>query len=226
MAQDYNMNFGAFIGNAQGKMTFPAAYTGDTVTIAAQNGLTFTHATARLVPGATSFSLRNNANNADNLLVSNAGAVTVRAGLTVTAGGAVITAGGLTVTTGDSYFRGAPVISKRTSTDVDAQHNIFTVAQAVAGVVRHTSVTGAGTVTTDTAANYIAGSSSLGVLGANGDSYAVYYINDGDQTLTFAAGDANVTLGDAGQTIANNEAAILLLRRTSATAVTIDIVGA
>lgn len=46
--------------------------------------LTFAAAAARLIPGATSFSLRNNANNADNVLVSDAGLVTIRAGLTVT----------------------------------------------------------------------------------------------------------------------------------------------
>ncbi len=60
--------------------------------------LTLTAATSQIIPGATSMSLRNNANSADNLLVSNAGAATVRAGLTVTTGGGVITAGGLTVT--------------------------------------------------------------------------------------------------------------------------------
>lgn len=52
------------------------ATTGD---IAATAGnLTFGAAAARLVPGATSFSLRNSANSADNLLVVDAGDVTVR----------------------------------------------------------------------------------------------------------------------------------------------------
>lgn len=62
--------------------------------------LTMTTAASKLVPGATSFSHRNNADSADNLLISDAGAVTIRAGLTVTSGGATITAGGLTVTAG------------------------------------------------------------------------------------------------------------------------------
>jgi len=48
--------------------------------------LTLSAAASQIVPGATSLSFRNNANSADNLLISNAGAVTVRAGLTVTAG--------------------------------------------------------------------------------------------------------------------------------------------
>lgn len=70
-----------------------------------QNALTFSHATARIVPGATSLSWRNNANSADNLIVTDAGAATVRAGLTVTAGGLTVSAGGITVT-GDSTITG------------------------------------------------------------------------------------------------------------------------
>lgn len=80
-------------------VTFSAAQTfsaGITIT----GALTMATAASTLVPGATSFSIRNNADSADNLLVSNAGAVTVRNGLTVTAGGATITAGGLTVSAG------------------------------------------------------------------------------------------------------------------------------
>lgn len=55
------------------------------------SALTMTAAASKLVPGATSFSHRNNADNADNLLISDAGAVTIRAGLTL--------AGGITSTT-------------------------------------------------------------------------------------------------------------------------------
>jgi fibronectin-binding autotransporter adhesin len=53
-------------------------------------------ATAQILGGSTSFSIRNNANSADNIITTDAGAVTIRAGLTVTAGGATITAGALT----------------------------------------------------------------------------------------------------------------------------------
>lgn len=62
--------------------------------------LQFTTAASQVIPGATSISLRNNANSADNLIITDAGAATVRAGLTVTAGGATITAGGVTISTG------------------------------------------------------------------------------------------------------------------------------
>lgn len=70
------------------------------LTILSAFRLLFGAAVSKLVPGATSFSIRNNADSADNLKVTDAGAATVRNGLTVTAGGETITAGGLTVTAG------------------------------------------------------------------------------------------------------------------------------
>lgn len=62
--------------------------------------LTMTTATSQIIPGATNLSLRNNANSADNLLITDAGAATIRAGLTVTAGGATITAGNVAISAG------------------------------------------------------------------------------------------------------------------------------
>lgn len=111
------------------------------------------------------------------------------------------------------------------ATDVDATDNTLTVAQIVGGIVVHTSVTGGGTVTTDTAAHIIAGSSGKGALNANGQSIICYYINDGNQTLTLAGG-TDVTISDTGQTIAENEAAVLLFVRTAATTVTAYVLGA
>lgn len=77
--------------------------------------LVFGAATSSVIPGATSLSFRNNANSADNLLISNAGAVTVRAGLTVTAGGATVSAGNLAVSSGtitaSSTVQGTQLIS-------------------------------------------------------------------------------------------------------------------
>lgn len=52
--------------------------------------LKLTTAASVLVPGATSFAVRNNADNANNLLISDAGAATVRAGVTVTTGGVIL----------------------------------------------------------------------------------------------------------------------------------------
>lgn len=106
-------------------------------------------------------------------------------------------------------------------TDNDAQHNTLSAAEILGGLVVHTSTGGGGNVTTDTAANIIAGIP----LEENGQAIACYYINDGDQTLTPVGGDG-VTVADDGQTIAANEAAILLFRRVSATAVTVYVIGA
>ena len=85
-------------GTTTGALSTGAVSAGGDLTILSAFRLLFGAAVSKLVPGATSFSIRNNADNADNLLISNAGAATVRAGLTVTAGGETITAGGLTVT--------------------------------------------------------------------------------------------------------------------------------
>lgn len=153
--------------------------------------------------------------------------VTVPNGLTVTAGGLTVTAGGATVTagtvalnnTGGLYVAG-PFMPKLTVTDVNAQNNSFTVAQAVAGIVLHTSATGGGTVTLDTAAHFIAGSSGVGALTNTGQSLVCYYVNDGDQTLTFADNaDGKATVADTGNTIATNTAATVLIVKTAADSV-------
>jgi hypothetical protein len=114
---------------------------------------------------------------------------------------------------------------KLTVTDNDAQNNTLTVAELVGGITVHTSVTGAGTITTDTAANIIAGSNGSGKLAENNQCYEHWYVNDGGQTLTFSGG-TGVTIADVGQTIVSNEAALLLICRTSSTAVTLYIIGA
>lgn len=111
------------------------------------------------------------------------------------------------------------VIETLTTADVDAQDHTLTAAQIFGGVVVHTSETGGGTVTTDTAVAIVAAG-----LAANGEAIKCYYINDGDQTLTFAGG-TDVTVSDTGQTIAANESAVLLFVRTSATEVTLHLIG-
>jgi len=63
-----------------GNITFRAGLSGIT-TISMSSTLTMSLAASRIIPGATSLSFRNNANSADNILISNAGAVTFRAGL-------------------------------------------------------------------------------------------------------------------------------------------------
>jgi hypothetical protein len=63
--------------------------TDQSVTLGGTPGLVFGQAASRIVPGATSLALRNNANNANNVLVTDAGLVTIRAGLTITSAGLI-----------------------------------------------------------------------------------------------------------------------------------------
>lgn len=72
--------------------------------------LTIGPASSRIIPGATSLALRNSANNADNLILTDAGAATVRNGLTVTTGGATVSAGGAAIT-GNSTVTGTLAVT-------------------------------------------------------------------------------------------------------------------
>ena len=107
-----------------------------------------------------------------------------------------------------------------TVVDDDSRHMTLAAADILAGINVHTSTSSGGTVTTDTAANIIANVP----LGKDNESITSYYINDGDQTATFAAG-TGVTLANAANTVLTNEAAVLVWRRTSSTAVTLYIVS-
>jgi hypothetical protein len=161
---------------------------------------------------------------ASTTVTAGTGVVATTGGVTAVAGGVTATAGGLTATAGGLLVTAGRIREVLTPTDVDAQHNTLTVAQIVAGIVVHTSVTGGGTVTTDTAANIIAGATGVGALTADGQCIQCYYINDGTQTLTLAGGDS-VTIADTGQTIAANTSALLLIRRASATTVVVYHLG-
>lgn len=55
--------------------------------------LTFSGASAKIVPGATSLLFRNNADSASNIAIADAGTVTTRAGITATTGDITSTAG-------------------------------------------------------------------------------------------------------------------------------------
>lgn len=109
-----------------------------------------------------------------------------------------------------------------TVTDDNARHLTLAAEDIKGGINVHTTTTGGGTVTVDTAANIIA----KVPLTEDNQCITSYYVNDGDQTATFAADSgATVTIADTGNTVLTNEAAVLLWRRTSATAVTLYIVS-
>lgn len=76
----------------------------------------------------------------------------------------------------------------------------------------------------DTAANLIAG---IPALSKDGAVWPCYLINTADaaEAITITT-NTGLTLANVGQTITQNESCILLLRRTSSTAVTVYIVGA
>tara|TARA_A100000164_G_C21279845_1_gene484074 strand:+ start:38 stop:460 length:423 start_codon:yes stop_codon:yes gene_type:complete len=107
-----------------------------------------------------------------------------------------------------------------TVTDVNARHNTLTAAQANAGIVLHTSVTGGGTLTADTAANYIANCG----LDSDGQCLEVFYVNDGSQTVTVNGAATGITFVDAGNTILTNEAAVILIQRVTSTTCKIFVV--
>ena len=161
----------------------------------------------------------------NSLTVTDTGLTVTSGGVTITAGGLTVTAGGATITAGGLLVTAGRIREVMTATDVDAQNHTLTAANIVGGIVVHTSVTGGGTVTTDTATAIVAGDSGVGALTANGQTIKCNYINDGTQVLTFAGG-TGVTVADTGQTIGADEAAVLLFLRTSATAVTLYIIGA
>jgi hypothetical protein len=144
----------------------------------------------------------------------------VSSGLTVTAGGLTVTAGGLTVTAGGIYVAAGRITETLTAVDDNSQNMTLAAADILAGINVHTSTGGGGTVTVDTAANIISG-----VPLANDDQCVVsYYVNDGDQTATFAVA-SGTTIADTGNTVLINEAAVLLWRRTSSSAVVLYMVS-
>lgn len=129
----------------------------------------------------------------------------------------------LTLGSGGALVVGGPFIRAQTVTDIDAQNGTLTAAMIRGGIVVHTSVTGGGTLTTDTGALIAAGIPELNVAGRSID---VLVINDGDQTVTLAAGASGVTLADAGQTIATNESVLLRVLCTADATFTVYTVGA
>lgn len=99
----------------------------------------------------------------------------------------------------------------------------YTAAQIAGGIITRDPAGAARTDTTDTAVALI----STLALANDGDTFVCYLINTADaaEVITIAGG-TDVTIANAGQTIAQNESVELLFRRTSATAVTVYVLGA
>lgn len=129
------------------------------------------------------------------------------------------------VTLGDAQadkveIAGKLVQGNITQTDIDTQSHTLLAAQFLTGVFVHTSVTGAGEITFDTAANLI----SALELEANNEVAKCLYINDGNQNVTLNGGTPSGVTYVNNPTIAAEGAATLVVRRTGSAAVAVYIV--
>ena len=100
------------------------------------------------------------------------------------------------------------------------QNITLLAAELKKGIVTHNSNTGAGTATTDTAANIIAGIP----LTVDNQCFKTYFVNIGDQEVTFAGG-TNVTIADDAQLCTGDAGVTLIFQRTGAAAVKMFCVG-
>lgn len=159
------------------------------------------------------------ANSIEGIRLSSTGAVTLPIGLTVTAGGAAITAGGLEVTAG----RVRDVLSV---TNYTTAGDYAIPAAAIAGGIITRDPNGAGrtdTLPTGTLLDAEFSSQGLGT----GAVITCYYINTADaaEAITLAV-NTDMTISNVGQTIAQNEAALLVFRKTAANTFVCYILGA
>jgi hypothetical protein len=76
------------------------------------------------------------------------------------------------------------------NTTIATQNGTPTIAQLLGGLITHTSVTGAGTLTTPTGTQMSAGIAGV----TTGDNFWCVYANTGNQTVTITAGASGVTL--------------------------------
>jgi hypothetical protein len=108
--------------------------------------------------------------------------------------------------------------------EVTAGAATYTTAQIAGGLITRDPTGGARTDIMPAAADLIA---DLG-LTKDGDAFEFYLINTADaaEAITLGGTPTGVTYANAGQTLAQNEAARVIVVRTSSTTVTVYIVGA
>lgn len=97
-----------------------------------------------------------------------------------------------------------------TQVDVDSQHATLAAATLKSGLLVHTSTTGAGNLTVDTATNLDAAFPEWQV----GETMDCHYVNDGNQTVTLT-GATGVTRVSA-QTIATLQGRRIVFLKTAA----------
>lgn len=155
--------------------------------------LVLTTAASRIVPGATSLALRNNADSADNLLITNAGAATVRTALTV----------GTDVTMAGLFVNSKVDAASTTATSVQRTSYTFSAA-AISGTMYGHDVTltySGGT----SAADLRSGAFVVITSGAGNtaQAFGVYgrTSNTGTGTIAFAVGHYGVIQNTGGGSI-------------------------
>ena len=133
-------------------------------------------------------------------------------------GTSTIEVAGLTATSDGVLINAGRLRSHLDHTSINARSHTLTAEQIYKGLLTQTTATGAGNLTTPTAAQIIAGHNGLGALTADGQTITLLVSNDGDQTLSVVAG-ADVT-ADVTRTIGTMTSATLVFKRTGANAVT------
>lgn len=97
-----------------------------------------------------------------------------------------------------------------TREDQDAQNATLLAATLAKGLLIHTSATGGGTLTTDTATGYDTAFPEWQI----GETMRCHYVNDGNQTVTLT-GDTGVTRVSA-MTIATLQGCTIVILKTAA----------
>ena len=139
-------------------------------------------------------------------------------------GTSALTAASLAITTSGLLVSAGRIRESMEVANIDTQSGTLTVERIHKGLVVHTSVTGAGTITSDTAANIIAGHGGLAPLTADNQTISCFYVNDGNQNVTFA--DATgVTLATTTITVPANGSCRIIYQRTGAAAVKMFMIG-
>ena len=98
-----------------------------------------------------------------------------------------------------------------TAVNVDAQNADLLVATFASGLLIHTSVTGGGTLTLDTGANFDSAFPDWQV----GETRECYYQNDGNQTVTLTGATGTVRV--SAQTIATLQGRRIVVLKQAAT---------
>lgn len=189
-----------------------ATITAGDVAVTAGN-LTFGAASARIIPGATSLLFRDTANANTNVTITDAGAVTVRAGLTVSSGTTTVgalTSGAITAT-GNSTITGT-LGGITTLTATTLAGTLSTASQTnVTAVGTLTSLTVSGNVTLSGATNKVLiGGTSTTFRNAADTTDRIVLRDSSSNPVTVGATTNGLDIGGASVTLRSTGGAVYL----------------